>query len=49
MWFIVIIGNLEKRVFGMVNGNIYEWWFLSGRLRSWEYVGRVLILFVLMG
>ncbi|KAK0662141.1 hypothetical protein QBC41DRAFT_235269 [Cercophora samala] len=39
--FTAITGNPEKRVFGMVNGNIHEWRFSSGRPRNWEYVGRV--------
>ncbi|KAK4663403.1 hypothetical protein QC763_000085 [Podospora pseudopauciseta] len=47
--FTAITGTPEKRVFGMVNGNIHEWRFSSGRPRSWEYVGRVSTSPVLTG
>ncbi|KAK4198204.1 hypothetical protein QBC40DRAFT_256223 [Triangularia verruculosa] len=39
--FTAVTGNSEKRVFGMVNGNIHEWRFSSGKPRDWDYVGRV--------
>ncbi|KAK4182574.1 hypothetical protein QBC35DRAFT_467998 [Podospora australis] len=39
--FSAIAGNPEKRVFGLVKGNVFEWRFTSGNLTSWEFVGRV--------
>lgn len=39
--FSAIAGNPEKRVFGIVSGNVFEWRFTSTSLISWEFVGKV--------
>ena len=39
--FSAVAGNPQRRVYGIVDGNIHQWEFFSLSPRQWNYLGQV--------